>query len=184
MKGALEVLALLLVAPLRIATRLGGISFMTGSLTLSLIPGQAGKFLRRAWYSRELEACGKDLVVDFGAAIRSPRSRVGDNVYIGLHNWFGLVDIADDFVSGSHVVILSGNRQHRFNDASIPMRLQHGEHRRVKVGEDVWVGTHCTVMADVAPRSVVAAGAVVTKTHEPGLVLCGVPAMPLRRRDD
>jgi acetyltransferase-like isoleucine patch superfamily enzyme len=181
-RAALDRLAAVLVLPLRAAHHAGALGFSTGSQMLSLIPGQLGKFLRRAWYAAELEQCGRDLVIDFGAAIRTKQTRLGDHVYIGLHNWIGLVELGDDFMSGSHVVILSGGRTHGFGDLSKPMRLQEVVHTRTHIGPDVWVGTGAKIMADVAAHSVVAAGAVVTRTHEPYEILAGVPAQRIGSR--
>lgn len=185
-KGALrrttDGVAGVLVLPLRIARRLRLLEFATVSQLLSLVPGQLGRHLRRAWYGAELERCGRNLVVDFGAAIRTPRARIGNDVYIGLYNWVGLVDIGDDFLSGSHVVLLSGGRQHAFADVSVPMRLQPSQHERIVIGNDVWVGAHVVVLADVAPHSVLAAGAIVNRRYDDYDVLGGVPAKPIGNR--
>lgn len=181
-RAAFGLLAAGLVFPLRLAYRLGLVSFASGSQLLALLPGQLGRFLRRAWYSRELTACGRNLVVDFGAAIRTPQTRIGDDCYIGLYSWIGLADIGDDFISGSHVVVLSGANQHGFEDLSRPMRLQGTKLRRVTIGDDVWVGAQAAIMAHVAPHSIVATGAVVAKSFSEYDVLGGVPAVPIGNR--
>ena len=171
-----------IVLPLRLAHRGGLITFSSSSQLLALLPGQVGRFLRRAWYSRELASCGHHLVVDFGAAIRTAKTRVGHNCYIGLYSWVGIADIGDDFMSGSHVVILSGGRTHGFTDLSRPMRLQGSDMRRVTIGSDVWVGAQVTIMADVAAHSLVGSGAVVTKRFDEYDMLGGVPAAPIGNR--
>jgi acetyltransferase-like isoleucine patch superfamily enzyme len=177
-----EAVGLLLTAPLVGLYRARILRYATVSNALSLTPGSLGTLLRRAWYRWTLESCGRNLVVDFGAAIRTPLSRVGNDCYIGLWSWLGWVDIGDDFMSGSHIVILSGRHQHGFHRTDVAMRLQHGAHRCVKIGEDVWVGASVTIAEDVASHSVVASGSVVTKTFEPYDILGGVPAEPIGSR--
>jgi virginiamycin A acetyltransferase len=171
-----------LVFPAVVAFRAGLVAFATVSLGLAVLPGSIGRFLRRAWYRQTLASCGRNLVVEFGAGIRTPRSRIGDNCSIGIYNWFGWVDIGDDFMSGSHVVALSGRRQHSFERLDIPMRLQGGEQSCVSIGDDVWVGAGVVIGADVAPHSIVASGAVVQKTFDEYDILGGVPARQIGSR--
>jgi virginiamycin A acetyltransferase len=179
-----DAVAVVLTVPLVLLYRVRMMRFTTGSNALSLVPGSLGVFLRRGWYRQTLAKCGRNLVVDFGAGVRTPRSRIGDNCYIGLWNWVGWVEIGNDFMSGSHVVILSGHAQHGFERTDSPMRLQHGELRCVTVGDDVWVGASVTIAEDVAPHTIVASGAVVTKTFEPYSILGGVPAERIGSRLD
>jgi virginiamycin A acetyltransferase len=174
--------ALVLTAPLVLVYRIRLVSFASIANSLSLVPGAIGRLLRRAWYRQTLAACGDNLVVEFGAAIRTPKSRVGNNCHIGLWSWFGWVDIGDDFMTGSHVVVLSGRGQHGFDRTDVPMRLQHGAHRCVRIGDDVWVGASVTISEDVEPHSIVASGAVVTKKYAPYDILGGVPAKPIGSR--
>jgi virginiamycin A acetyltransferase len=177
-----EAAGVLITLPLVLLFRARLLRYASVSNALSIVPGSAGTFVRRGWYRQTLAGCGRNLVVDFGAAIRTPRSRIGDDCYIGLWSWLGWVDIGDDFMSGSHIVILSGRSQHGFARADVPMRLQHGAHRCVKIGEDVWVGASVTISEDVAPHTVIASGSVVTKTFEPYDILGGVPAAPIGNR--
>jgi virginiamycin A acetyltransferase len=178
----LDPLGIVVTWPFVLLFRCRVLAFTTVSNGLSVVPGALGRLLRRGWYSQTLAHCGRNLVVDFGAAIRTPRSRIGDNCYIGLWSWLGWVDIGDDFMSGSHIVILSGRGQHGFERTDVPMRRQHGSHRCVTIGDDVWVGASVTIAEDVAPHTVVASGAVVTKKFEPYDILGGVPAAPIGSR--
>jgi acetyltransferase-like isoleucine patch superfamily enzyme len=62
------------------------------------------------------------------------------------------------------------------------MRLQGGEHTCVRIGDDVWVGASATISADVAAHTVVASGAVVTRSFDEHDILGGVPAKPIGSR--
>jgi virginiamycin A acetyltransferase len=171
-----------IVFPAVLALRARLVAFATVSHGLALLPGVLGRLLRRAWYRQTLAACGRNLVVHFGAAIRTQRSRVGDNCSIGIYNWFGWVDIGDDFMSGSHVVVLSGRHQHRFDRLDVPMRAQGGEQSCISIGNDVWVGAGVVIGADVAPHTIIASGAAVQKRFDDYEILGGVPAKRIGNR--
>jgi len=164
------------------AYRLGLFEFLTISRLLALVPGRVGRWWRAAWYQRTLIGCGERLYVDWMAAIRTPKTRVGNNVFIGTCCWIGWADIGDDVMLGGHITVLSGGHHHGFDRLDLPITRQHGDQVQVRIGQDVWIGSGAIVMADVAPGTVVGAGAVVTKTFEPYSVLVGVPARLIRRR--
>jgi acetyltransferase-like isoleucine patch superfamily enzyme len=184
LKAVGEGLAGCLVMPLELVYRLRLLSYGSAGQTLALVPGYVGVLLRRAWYSRTLAGCGRNLVVDFMTVILRPDTRVGNNCYINAFCWIGWADIGDDFLGGDNITILSGNRQHGFDSCELPMRLQEGEKRLVRIGRDVWCGSRVAISADVAEGSILASGAVVTKTYAPYSILAGVPARLLRARPD
>lgn len=182
LKSLGEWVATVLILPLEAAYRVGLITYGSAGQVLALVPGYVGVLLRRAWYGRTLAACGRNLVVDFMTVILRPDTRVGNNCYINAFCWIGWADIGDDFLGGEGISILSGNKQHGFATRELPMRLQEGEKRQVVIGKDVWCGSKVIVSADVAEGSILASGAVVTKSFEPYTILAGVPARPLRER--
>ena len=144
----------------------------------------AGVSIRRVWYERTLDQCGGNLVVDFLSAIRTPKTRIGNNCYIGRANWIGWAEIGDNFLSGNGVTIHSGNEQHGWQSIDQPIRRQPGKHRMVKIGEDVWIGSHASVLEDIARGTVVGSGSVVTKTFPEYSVIAGVPAKVIRMRNE
>lgn len=172
----------MLAAPLLLAYRLRVISFRGGSETLSLIPGMPGMFVRRAWYERTLAACGEGLSVSIGAVFHRPETRVGRRCHLGAYSWVGKATIGDDFMCGSHVVLLSG-RHHHGVARTASMADQATTINSITIGDDVWVGTQCAVGADVAAHSIVAAGAIVmSDSSDEWAVLAGVPARKIRDR--
>jgi len=54
----------------------------------------------------------------------------------------------------------------------------------IRIGHDVWIGTHCTIMGGVSigTGAIIAAGAVVTHDVDPYTIVGGVPAKPIRKR--
>jgi len=175
-------LCYVLLAPALLLHELHLLGFETMGKALCLIPGLAGMWLRRAWYKATLARCGENLYVDFLAAIRTPKTCIGNDVYIGHSCWIGWADIGDDVMLGGHIVVLSGAAQHSFARTDAPMRLQEGCASQVKIGRDVWVGNGAIIAADVAEGCVVGAGSVVTRTFPSHSVIAGVPARLVRSR--
>jgi virginiamycin A acetyltransferase len=176
--------ARLLVAPMVVLYRSRLVDFATVSQGLSLIPGLGGIALRRAWYEWTLAACGPRLVVEFLAAIRTPKSRLGADCYIGMGSWIGWVTIGDNYMSGNHVTILSGRNQHGSARIDVPMRHQAGTARMITIGPDVWAGSGAIIADDVARGTIIAAGSVVTRPFPEFAIIAGVPATVLRMRAD
>lgn len=159
-------------------------AFTAPSQLLSYLPGFSGILLRRVWYRATLRRCGRNLTVDWLAVIRTRETEVGDRCTFGVSNWVSWARMGDDVMTGSHVVFISGTKQHKFEDDGRPMRQQHGQKRQVVIGDDVWIGTQSVVMADVSLGTVIGAGSIVTKTFPPKVVIAGNPARVLRSRGE
>ena len=110
--------------------------------------------------------------------------RLGDRSGIGVESMvLGTVTIGDDVMIGPRCVIVS--HEHLFADNSRPMNSQGmAPDLPVVIGNDVWLGVGVTLLPGVriGDGAVVAAGGVVTKDVEPGVVVGGVPARPIGRR--
>jgi acetyltransferase-like isoleucine patch superfamily enzyme len=158
--------------------------FGVGSRLLAMVPGLLGVRWRMHWYRLTLEHCGPGLYVDWMSVIKTANSRIGENVFIGPFCWIGWSDIGDNVLLGGQITVLTGSRHHNFDRADVPINQQGGTLSQIRIGADVWVGNGAIIMADIAPGSVVAAGAVVTKTFEPSSLLAGVPARFIRRRGE
>jgi acetyltransferase-like isoleucine patch superfamily enzyme len=111
--------------------------------------------------------------------------KVGDNSNIGHFAFVGCsghIEIGDRVLMGPRVTLLAEN--HRFDDASSPIKAQGVERKAIAIGDDCWLGAGCTVLAGVTigAGSVVAAGSVVTGDVSPLSVVAGVPARVVRDR--
>lgn len=162
--------------------RAGLMDFLTGGRLLALVPGGLGRCARAAWYRRTLRRFGDRVTVDWMTVLRTPDAEIGSDVFLGPSCWIGLATIGDRVLFGGHTVVLSGARQHGFDDPESSPAEQEGAVRRVTVGDEAWIGSGCTIMADVAAGTVVGAGSVVTRSYAPRQVLAGVPARVLRAR--
>jgi virginiamycin A acetyltransferase len=152
------------------------------SQALSLIPGLAGQYLRRAFFAQTLAYCDATAVIEFGTLFSAAGTRIDANVYIGPRCHIGLVHFERDVLLGPAVHVPSGAQTHGTADPDSPIREQGGSRRLVRIGAGTWIGSAAVVMADVGARTVVGAGAVVTRPLPDDVVAAGVPAKVLRHR--
>lgn len=113
------------------------------------------------------------------------RITVGRHVGLNYGAWLngrGGISIGDDSIIGPYTVVHSANHESR--DLARPVRLQGYELAPVRIGRDVWIGAHATILPGVTigDRAIVGAGAVVTKDVPAGTVVAGVPAKPIGAR--
>lgn len=150
--------------------------FAFGSELVSLVPGRFGIFVRRAYYRMTLDACATDVHVGFGTLFAHRTAEVRPGVYLGSRCTVGKVTLGQDATIGSNVDILSGRRQHHFDQVGMAVQAQGGEFARVTIGANCWLGNSSVVMADVGDGSVIGAGSVVVQAIPPQCVAVGNPA--------
>ena len=156
--------------------------FRTISELLSLIPFAMGVIIRYQFYKRTLRTCGHNVFINFGTVFYYPEVTIGNNVLIGMYSAIQHCDFGNDVVVAQGCHFLSGSRQYGFSRLDIPMTQQHGKMKRIRVGDDVWIGANATVMDDIGTGSIVGAGSVVTRRVEPYSIVGGNPARILRMR--
>ena len=111
---------------------------------------------------------------DYGKNIK-----LGKGVFINEGCCFqdqGGIEIGDNALIGQQVVIAT------LNHDLAPDKRANMIPAPVKVGNNVWIGAHATILAGVTigDNAVVAAGAVVTKDVPANTVVGGVPAKVIR----
>lgn len=94
----------------------------------------------------------------------------------------GNVTLGDGVRMGAHSSILGFN--HTMSDPELPVFRQPLVSLGVRIGDDVWIGSHVVVLdgVEVGAHAVLAAGAVVTKNVPAGAVVGGNPARLLKWR--
>lgn len=140
-----------------------------------------------------VERSGGEIVIgprtslDAGAIIRAMggRVRIGADCSVNAYSFLsggGGLEISDHVMIASHVSIYASN--HVFADTSKPMNAQGLDLKGIVIESDVWVGTGVRILDGVriGTGSVLAAGAVVTKSTEPYSVSGGVPARQIASR--
>jgi acetyltransferase-like isoleucine patch superfamily enzyme len=112
-------------------------------------------------------------------AWRGAEIMVEPSAYIGHRCLFyghGGIHVGRDVLLANDVQLICGN--HTFARRDLPIRAQPTEERPIVIGDDVWLGASAIVLGGVTvgKGSVVAAGAVVTRSLPPYSIARGVPA--------
>ena len=144
---------------------------------------------------------GEECFVSELASVDNDALRLGDRSYVAAGAYLtgtlsvgrdcsinpytvirGDVRIGDAVRIGAHTSILGFN--HSISDTTVEFFRQPLTSRGIRIGDDVWVGSHVVVLdgVTVGDQSVLAAGAVVTKDVPAGTIVGGNPARFLRWR--
>jgi len=188
LKDIFDLVCILAVLPLYCCYRLLAIfgkkdrAFWGCSQLLSLFPGVTGNFLRKNFYRLSMEYCAKTCAILFGTLFSQSDTEIGPGVYIGPHCNIGKCRIEKNCTLGSGVHVMSGKQQHLFDSLEIPVQEQGGMYKKVRIGEDTWIGNGALIMADVGKKCVIGAGSVVTKEIEDCSIAVGNPARVVRKR--
>jgi len=106
------------------------------------------------------------------------RCVLGARVCITAHE---SVELGDDVWFGQDVFV--SDASHGYQDPSVPVGLQFGEHLPVRIGSGSWIGHGAMILpgTTIGRNVVVAAGSVVRGVIEDHAVVGGVPAKVIRR---
>ena len=110
--------------------------------------------------------------------------KIGDHVSINhgcFISCFGGLKIGNYVAIGHNTSILT--TEHGFEDENTPIKYQPIREKPVSIGNNVWIGANCTILAGVsiADDTIVAAGALVKKSiTESGTIVGGIPAKFLK----
>lgn len=139
--------------------------------------------LRRFCGRLMLKSCGKKINIERHAYF-SPNVSIGDYSGIGVNaRIHGTCIIGSYVMMGEDCIIITRNHQHA--SSNIPMMQQRFEAERpVIIDDDVWIGDRVTILPGVhiGTGSIIAAGAVVTKSVPCYSIAAGVPAKVIKKR--
>lgn len=119
---------------------------------------------------------------------------IGDDVYVGRDCAIECDCILSDHVLIGNGVHIVGRHDHSIGEIGVTIRRATAvrdphfsvplKQRLVLVQRDVWVGCNATILSGltIGECSVVAAGAVVTKSVPPNSIVAGNPARRIRQR--
>ncbi len=182
-KALVFALAWLLVSPLILLTWLESavsrseLVFNFCAQCLAPAPGWPGVQLRAAFYSATLKQCSWEVHLGFGSLFTHRGATLAANVSTGSYCVLGHVDIGAGVMMGSRISIPSGKRQHFGEAGEI---VSEARYDTVRVGAGCWIGEGAILLADVGEKSIVSAGAVVTKAMPAAHLVAGNPAQPVR----
>ncbi len=188
LKWIVLAIAWVIVLPAGLLARL--FHMLTGSAVLfdffaqavSNIPGLPGNFARTCYYQQTLDASSMSADFAFGSIITKIQAQIGERVYLGLYTSVGYAEIGDDSVLANYVSVLSGGRQHNFDDPDRPIFSNEDVFSKVTIGANSFFGDKATVMANVGRCSIIGAGSVVVKDIPDYVVAVGSPAKVIKRR--
>ena len=108
---------------------------------------------------------------------------IGDNVSIHKGCYIdatGEIEICNNVSIAHYTSMISFN--HSWNDKSKPIKYNKSILSKIKIYEDVWIGAGSKILAgvNINKRSIVAAGAVVTKDVSSNTIVAGVPAKVIK----
>ena len=108
---------------------------------------------------------------------------IGKNVFINSGCCFqdqGGIEIGDNVLIGQQVVLAT------LNHDLMPEKRANMSPAPIKIGDDVWIGAHATILAGVTigNGAVIAAGAVVTKDVPANTIVGGVPAKIIKNIEE
>lgn len=187
-KKALKITFLVLVYPLYllffILSKMSNPDsvFQSFSQLVSLIPGKIGIYTRAAFYKLACPDTSDEILIGFLTVFSHVNTTIEEGVYIGPQCNIGKCRIGKNTLLGSGVHILSGSKQHHFDDINTPIQQQGGTYEKITIGEDCWLGNVSIVMADVGNHSIVASGSVVTRPVDPKVIVAGNPAKLIKNR--
>jgi acetyltransferase-like isoleucine patch superfamily enzyme len=167
MQKLLGVLSWPFVLPLVLVSRMSELLFRSISEFISLVPYFPGIIVRYEFYRFALKRCGENVLIEFGSIFIHPDVEIGSNVLIGRFNIIHHCDFGNYVLVGERCTFLSGSKQHNSESLNKPMALQGGRKKRIKVGDDCWIGSHCVIAENVGQGSIVGAGTVVVKPIPP-----------------
>jgi virginiamycin A acetyltransferase len=188
MKSLMRAIALLSVLPRYVwwslMARLVGpdAALLGASQALASSAGLWGRYRRVAFLRLVIDHCDETACVEFGVLFSQCQARLDANVYVGPYCQLGLVHIGADTLLASGVQVPSGPDTHGTSRLDVPIRLQPGQRRTVRIGRDCWIASGAVVLADVGDQTIVAAGAVVTRALPARVVAAGVPAAIVKER--
>lgn len=110
---------------------------------------------------------------------------IGNNVGIGQFaslGGSGGLSIGDNCIIGQYFSCHPEN--HNYQSETVLIKNQGTTRAPIKIGENCWIGAKVTILAgvEIGPHSVIAAGAVVTKSMPANSIIGGVPAKVIKNR--
>lgn len=156
--------------------------FWSLSQFMSLFPGKIGNYIRKGFFRLTMTYCDKDCAILFGTIFSQVDTEIGKGVYIGPNCNIGKSKIEDHCTLGSNVHIMSGRKQHNFDDLDKTIQEQGGVFEKIVVGEDTWIGNGSLIMANIGKKCIIGAGSVVTHEVEDFSIVVGNPARVIRKR--
>lgn len=147
---------------------------------LDIFPGLVGAGLRYVFAKRLAAGLGTNVFFGRGVEVKGwDKLVIGSNVSFHKDCY---VDASGGISVGNDVSVAHGSSllsfEHQWSDSSRPIRDNPCSFAKVTIHNDVWIGCGCRVLSgvEICSRTVIAAGAVVTKSIDGKAIFAGIPA--------
>lgn len=172
------------ILPLVFLSKISDFIFVTNSQILSLVPYLLGTIIRYEFYRFTLRRCGRNVMIGFGTVFLYKDIEIGDNVLFGMYNTIHYCDFGSYVLIADGCRFLSGSKYHNYENTNIPMALQGGKLKRIKINNDCWIGANAVVMNDVESGAIIGSGSVVTRKVDAMNIVAGNPATLIKSRTE
>jgi acetyltransferase-like isoleucine patch superfamily enzyme len=141
----------------------------------------------RHHFPNSLKSVGTGVEFDMSTELVFPeRIKLGNHIYVGPNcylNGRGGLEIHDHVIFAPQVAVMTA--MHKYQNAEM---LPYGREELLKpvtIEQCAWIGMRVLIMPGVTigEGSIIGAGAVVTKSCEPGSILGGNPGRTIGKRD-
>ncbi|WP_025027142.1 acyltransferase [Caldalkalibacillus mannanilyticus] len=150
----------------------------------NILPNYAGLGMRYCILRARVKSCGSNVFVGPNVTIKGwEKIDIGDNVSIHMNCY---IDASGGLFIGNEVSIAHQSSimtfDHSWHDKMLSIRDNPVNYSAVKIQDDVWIGCGCRILSgvEISSRSIVAAGAVVTKNVCSNTIVGGVPAKKIK----
>ncbi|MEB7715530.1 acyltransferase [Staphylococcus equorum] len=129
--------------------------------------------------------CGENVSIHSNVYIFKPENLVlGSNVSVHPMSYIdstGQIEIGNDVSIAHGVTILSSS--HNFSSYTLPIKDQGISLNETIIENNVWLGAKSTILSGISIKenSIVGASSVVTKTHNKGDIIIGVPGKAIKK---
>lgn len=146
--------------------------------------GKIGVLLRYVFISNCAKEIGPNVSIQPNVFIFNPQNlKIGENVSIHPMCYIeaaGGITISDNVSIAHSTSLISTN--HTWDDIETPIKYNNEIKHSVIICEDVWIASGVRILAGVTinKRSIIAAGAVVTRNVESNTIYGGIPAKKIK----
>lgn len=141
-------------------------------------------FFRYLYLTKNCKECGENVYIGRNVILKNMKKlSLGNNISIHSGTY---IDAAGEIIIGDNVSIANQSSiisfEHSWEQKEIPIKYNKVILKKILIKNDVWIGTGCRILSGVTinSRSVVAAGAVVNKNVDSGIIVGGVPARKIK----